>query len=327
MSGDERREVAARLGFGCSSLGSELDYRASCRLVEVAYESGFRYFDVAPPYGLGQAERIVGDVLRPVRDTVFIASKTGIAHPRSGGRLKAVKSLLKPLKRLMPGVWNRAARAARNAAAPRGQFGVDQIEASVTESLARLRVNTLDALLLHAITPDQVNDALIAFLIRMKENGTAASLGLGTDTTSIEQIVARYPGVFSVLQSDHYRWAYSASPCDDGVIKVTHRCIAHGMTLLADPGFAARLQTRPRHRELAATLQDPEKRATLLLLAGVRANPHGRILVSSTRKDRVAGFALSLAQQDLFELAEDLHPVFLGSSGPAEWVSNALPEA
>lgn len=51
-----------QLGFGCSNLGSDLSYRASCALVEAAYDAGFRHFDVAPSYGNGQAERILGEV-------------------------------------------------------------------------------------------------------------------------------------------------------------------------------------------------------------------------------------------------------------------------
>lgn len=55
------------LGMGSAPLGglygpvAEADARAA---LEAAWDSGIRYFDTAPMYGLGRSERLVGDLLR-----------------------------------------------------------------------------------------------------------------------------------------------------------------------------------------------------------------------------------------------------------------------
>ena len=40
-----------RLGYGCSSIMGALGRRQSLRLLEAAYDTGIRHFDVAPMYG------------------------------------------------------------------------------------------------------------------------------------------------------------------------------------------------------------------------------------------------------------------------------------
>lgn len=47
------------------------------RIVASAVERGVTYFDVAPSYGDGEAERILGPALEPHRKGVFLACKTG----------------------------------------------------------------------------------------------------------------------------------------------------------------------------------------------------------------------------------------------------------
>ncbi len=70
------------LGFGgIVVMGQE--QRAANREVARAVDRGINYFDVAPTYGRGEAERILGPALKPHRDKVFLAEKTG---KRDAGR-------------------------------------------------------------------------------------------------------------------------------------------------------------------------------------------------------------------------------------------------
>ena len=73
-------EVTA-LGLGCATLGgsrvavSRDDAEA---IVRVAWAAGVRYIDTAPFYGVGQAERCVGDAMRAVpRDDWVLSTKVG----------------------------------------------------------------------------------------------------------------------------------------------------------------------------------------------------------------------------------------------------------
>src|SRR5712671_692259 len=72
----------SELGLGCATLGgSRIDVarRAAETIVNAAWEAGVRYVDTAPFYGVGQAERCVGDALRDrPRDE-------WVCRPRSAG--------------------------------------------------------------------------------------------------------------------------------------------------------------------------------------------------------------------------------------------------
>ena len=69
------------LGFGAAQLGNlyrpTKDHDAA-EAVAVAYESGIRYFDTAPHYGLGLSERRLGAALSGYpRDRFVISTKVG----------------------------------------------------------------------------------------------------------------------------------------------------------------------------------------------------------------------------------------------------------
>ena len=69
------------LGLGCATLGgSRIDVarRTAEDIVAAAWDAGVRYVDTAPFYGVGQAERCVGDALRDrPRDEWVLSTKVG----------------------------------------------------------------------------------------------------------------------------------------------------------------------------------------------------------------------------------------------------------
>jgi D-threo-aldose 1-dehydrogenase len=69
------------LGLGCATLGgSRIDVarQAAEEIVAAAWEAGVRYVDTAPFYGVGQAERAVGDAMRDhPRDEWVLSTKVG----------------------------------------------------------------------------------------------------------------------------------------------------------------------------------------------------------------------------------------------------------
>jgi len=84
--GDEAKKIkdieASALGFGCWAMGgtwngvSDSESKAA---VHVAIEQGINFFDVAPAYGLGHAERVLGEALQGVdRSALVIATKCGL---------------------------------------------------------------------------------------------------------------------------------------------------------------------------------------------------------------------------------------------------------
>ncbi len=79
------------IGFGCMGLthayGAAIERKEAVRLIREAVETGYIFFDTAECY-LGfyadgtpaNNEEIVGEALKPVRDSVVIATKFGVTH-------------------------------------------------------------------------------------------------------------------------------------------------------------------------------------------------------------------------------------------------------
>ena len=301
--------ASARLGFGCSNLGSDLGYRKSCTLIETAFEAGFRHFDVAPSYGHGEAERIVGDVLRDVRSEVCLVTKAGIAHPSGAGKLKRAKLLLSPLKTLLPGLWVRGAGYARRATAPRAQFSASQVAASIQESLVRLRTTSIDWLLLHDVRPAELVAETMQALENARADGQVRGIGLGTSLDDSLAILSSHPERFGMVQANHFWAAYKPSLAAS-IPLVTHRAIRDGLEIVLAPGFCHWLGTDTASAPLREALSDAERSPDLLLAAAVVSGRAERVLVSSSRPERIRRFIALANAAASNKLGVQLHETF-----------------
>lgn len=143
------------LAFGCASIGSRTSPGAALRALSLAWDLGVRWFDVAPPYGDGRAEAILGEFLRGRRDQAIICTKVGLEPPT----VSRVKQWARPLARRVvagfPGL-----RARISAARPSGQRALltEVAAQSVKRSLERLRVDHIDILAWHDPPLAEAND-------------------------------------------------------------------------------------------------------------------------------------------------------------------------
>lgn len=74
-------EPISAISIGCWNFGGDWDSsdeKKSIDIVHAAIDAGINLFDVAPVYGFGVSERILGKALKGKRDKVLIASKAGI---------------------------------------------------------------------------------------------------------------------------------------------------------------------------------------------------------------------------------------------------------
>ena len=90
--------LVSRIGLGCWQFGGAimLDGRPdgcsgirddeSIATIQRAVELGVNFFDTADMYGWGHSEEIVGQTLKPHRDSVFIATKVGFWHDAQNRR-------------------------------------------------------------------------------------------------------------------------------------------------------------------------------------------------------------------------------------------------
>ncbi|MCL2828412.1 MAG: aldo/keto reductase [Oscillospiraceae bacterium] len=75
------KEPISAIGIGCWNFGGDWDSsdeKQSIDIVHAAIDAGVNLFDVAPVYGFGVSETVLGKALRGKRDKVLIASKAGI---------------------------------------------------------------------------------------------------------------------------------------------------------------------------------------------------------------------------------------------------------
>lgn len=138
-----------RLGIGISGPHGTFLLRPETTIAIIvrAYLRGVRYFDTAPSYGAGEAERRLGEALTrlPGSDAI-ISTKAGI---------------------LSTGVMRR-----------HRDFSPRAIRASLESSLKRLRRSRVDRLFLHGPASNELTDELFRTLEDLKSKGDVGALGV-----------------------------------------------------------------------------------------------------------------------------------------------------
>ena len=293
------------LGMGCAALGSRVSARAGLRALAQAHEAGVSWFDVAPAYGAGTAEELLGRFLSGrIRDSVRICTKVGLLPPRHGSLTRALRSLLPPI------VANSAPlrRALRRTGATTNRaiaLTPAIITDSVERSLKRLGTDHVDVLALHnAQLADLVRDDVQETMSRLAVSGKIRAAAVaGSGGVALEALRRDMP--FTILQ-------FSTGEAEAPAIlpaaqKAGRGCVTHsvfGAAGSAVDGLALRLIQRPdiaaaaEARLAAAGLMPPDvsdrrQMAAAILLAEARAsNPRGVVLASMFS---VASLALNIA--------------------------------
>lgn len=171
------------LGLGCGTLTGRLSLRRSARLVETALDLGIRYFDVAPSYGDGTAEEVLGHVIGDARDVV-IATKHGIPRPEYRVAVQALRWFAKPVvDRLLP--VKRSLRGLsrplqpRCATAARHDFTRDCIHRSLETSLRLLKRTRADVYLAHEPCTTDLTSEVAETFKGLVTSGVVGCYGVG----------------------------------------------------------------------------------------------------------------------------------------------------
>ncbi|MFV0633043.1 aldo/keto reductase [Demequina sp.] len=179
---DARRvsTTMSRHGFGAAQLGNlyrETSDQDAAVAVAAAWQSGVRYFDTAPHYGLGLSERRLGKALqgRP-RDDFLVSTKVGrLLVDNPGGE----------------GKQDDQGFAVMASTRREWDFSRDGIRRSVDASLTRLGLDRVDILYLH--DPDDHGDQAhregMPALIELRDEGMVAAVGVGMNQS---QMPARF---------------------------------------------------------------------------------------------------------------------------------------
>ncbi|MGZ4663814.1 MAG: aldo/keto reductase [Mycobacteriaceae bacterium] len=169
-----------RLGLGTAPLGglftSVPDSEAHAT-VEAAWDLGLRFFDTAPLYGYGSAERRLGTALADMpRDDFTLATKVGrlLRHVSKGDGSDVDRTQTHEGQPFYKDT---------SEAVPVFDFSYDGALRSLEESLERLGVDRVDVV--HVHDPDNhleeaINGACRA-LVELRDQGVIGAVGVGID--------------------------------------------------------------------------------------------------------------------------------------------------
>jgi len=270
--------LTSRLGFGCGRLKGGDEKATSLRLIHAALDQGIRYFDTAPPYGLGASESVLGEALKGRNEGVIVATKAGLGRPASPRLKQKARAIVKPLARWIPGLRH-AVLKGMALRAPAGNFGFDFIATSFEDSLRQLQRERVDFLLLHEVQPHVPLTPLQTLLDRYVANGQLGAYGSSTG-----EPMNRLVPFGSVLQyrcpAPGAEWTPVAS-CD----------VLHGALRFIAPAIGPAMQRDAHLKALLASLlpigTDPVTATGSLALSYALARFESRVLISTTQPQRL----------------------------------------
>jgi aryl-alcohol dehydrogenase-like predicted oxidoreductase len=165
------------LGFSCASLGSRISEAQGRRALAGAFEREVTWFDVAPAYGDGEAETILGRFLLGRRDRVVISTKYGRPAPTIAPAARLLRPILRGLSKVFPHQFADVILAKPQSS--KNPLRADMIEGSVVESLRRLRTDYVDVLALDDPSPEEAADeAILRALQHIVEKGYARAISI-----------------------------------------------------------------------------------------------------------------------------------------------------
>jgi D-threo-aldose 1-dehydrogenase len=222
------------LGYGAANVGNL--YRAmtdddAWAVLDAAWQSGIRYFDTAPHYGLGLSERRLGAFLasKPRGDYV-LSTKVGRLlrpSPETADRLDDADHFAVPAS--LRRVWD---------------FTEEGIRSSLEESLERLGLDAVDILYLHDPEECDLQGALasaVPALVALREEGHVAAVGVGSKSTEALLAGVRTGALDLVMVAGRYTLV--EQPALDSVIP---ECRAAGVGVVAAAVFNSGLLASPR---------------------------------------------------------------------------------
>jgi D-threo-aldose 1-dehydrogenase len=231
-----------RLGFGTAEIGGlfrAVSDEAARQVVDHAWQIGIRYFDSAPLYGYGNAERRLGGALRERPRSDFVVSTK-------------VGRLLVPIGDVAPdadvdhqavdGVDD-ASYAGTPAVRVVFDYTFDGVMRSVEESLGRLGLDRVDVLYIHD-PDDHWEDAIrgaYPALDRLRAEGVVRAIGAGMNQAEMLARFAR-EGDFDVfLVAGRYTILDQSA-----LTELLPLCVARGIAVVAGGVMNSGILADPR---------------------------------------------------------------------------------
>jgi D-threo-aldose 1-dehydrogenase len=217
----------ARLGLGCAPLGglfSEVSEEDAHTTVEAAWNAGIRYFDVAPQYGLGLAERRLGAALKG-RSDFIVSTKVGrLVVGRGEGDGQDASVFVGMTEELT------------------FDFTRDGVLRSLEASLERLGLDRIDVV--HVHDPDEHLPAAltqaIPALLELRSEGVVGAVGAGMNNAAPLRRIVRETDVDRVLLAGRY------TLLDRSGLSLLDLCFERGVSVIAGGVFNSGVLADPR---------------------------------------------------------------------------------
>jgi D-threo-aldose 1-dehydrogenase len=221
--------AVSRLGFGAAPIGNlyrEVSDEEALGAVEAAWQTGVRYFDTAPHYGLGLSERRLGVALagRP-RDEYVISTKVGrLLEPFDGSGLDD-EGFAVP----------RHFRRVRD-------YSADGDKRSLESSLERLDTDRVEIVYIH--DPDDHWDAAFSeaypALEELRSQGVVGAIGVGMNQWEMPERFVRETDIDVVMLAGRYTLLEQPS-----LASFLPACVERGVSVVACGVFNSGLLSKP----------------------------------------------------------------------------------
>jgi aryl-alcohol dehydrogenase-like predicted oxidoreductase len=227
-------------------------------LLDAVVDHGFLHFDTAPYYGFGVAERDLAPVLR-AHPEIKVTTKVGIYSPGGEDQPDVAVFLRKLTGRFLPA-----------ASTPETSFDLRRAERCLHDSLRRLGREHVDLYMLHEPRLDQLNaDVWLGWLEAQQRTGRIGLFGLALTAERLAPFLDQAQAL-------------------TGIVQVLDSLAGREADVLTDRGRP--LQITYGYLSAAQAAGDTTPVPDLLRRAA-RRNPHGPIIVSTRRPERLAQFA------------------------------------
>lgn len=241
--------VAPPIGYGAAALGNlyqALGEREWPEIVPAAWAGGVRYFDVAPHYGLGLAERRLGESLRQLpRDEYVVSTKVGrLLVPQDAAGRTDIDNLFD-----VPADHCRVRDYSR-----------DGVLRSIEQSLVRLGLDRIDIALVH--DPDdherEALDGAFPALSELRDQGVIASFGAGMNQSAMLSRFVRETDADVMMIAG--RWTLLDQSAADDLLPIA---VQRGVTVLAAAVFNSGILATDAPGQGATFDYGPADRATV----------------------------------------------------------------
>jgi D-threo-aldose 1-dehydrogenase len=225
----------SELGFGGGPIGglfAPVDDGTARDALAAAWDGGVRYFDTAPHYGIGQAERRMGAFLRQrPRESYTLSTKVGRLLVPQDPAGHTDESFEVPATHRR--VWD---------------FSRDGVRRSVEESLDRMGLDRVDVLFLH--DAEEHFDAALRHgypaLAELRDEGTVGAIGAGMWFPEMLTTLVRETDLDVVMLAGRY--TLLLQPALDELFPA---CAERGVSVLAAAVFNSGMLASPRPPEHA----------------------------------------------------------------------------